>query len=380
MLSMRAPTLGHYPLPNLRFAYLEVDSWSRVPSLQLFLNPGLTSVCIGFPNAQPDLYRPALVAVIPIEDLTHLQLNFMAGDDLPPLHTLLDEASETLRSVSLHGRLSTATIDKLLQLPHLRCLEVELPEARISPPAVVFPSLEKLGVVYEETGSWIHILQEIPLWELDVTFTGSSSAHLQTLGSSLLNSNAERTLTSLKCTSRNTIPLTEAGILPLLSFGKLTILDVTTSCDEGQCGAQLNDSIVSELATALPQLTSLGLGSIPCKASTPDVTVASLVALSTNCIDLDFLRIHFDAIDIVTRSTHGSSQVDKFTCKLHTLSVGSQPLPSNHDDILLVTSAILCIFPHLETISSAEGDWNQVKEGVEMFRKPPRIDPLPTEN
>ena len=384
LLSMQTPTLGHYPLPNLRSFYWKIGSWDLAPFLRLFLNPGLTSVHILFPTHDPHIYRPATISLIPTQDLMHLRLQRMGNEDIHwgELRNLLDEASETLRSVSLDGQPSMAVIDKLLRLPNLRSLDVQLPATRISPPAVVLPSLGKLVVRYNDPRSWLHILQNIPnpaLREFDVTFTGSSTSYLQTLGSFLLNANVERTLVSLKCTSENLAPLTGAGIHPLLSFGRLTTLELSASCNEGQCGILLNDSIVSELAVALPHLTSLGLGSIPCKASTSNVTIASLVTLSMNCVDLDFLRLHFNANDITTRGIHANSRTRKFTCKLRTLSVGSQPLPSNHNDILLVTFTILHIFPHVETIASGGGGWRQVREGVQLFRKVPRIIP-PTED
>ena len=372
ILSMQTRTLGRYPLPNVRSACLGVNSWDFVPFLRLFLNPGLVQVHIEFIDVFQNQYRAPIVSLIPTGDLAHLSLNYMSSDDdhpLDELHNLLDEASETLESFSLGGSVSITTIEKLVQLPNLRYLGTAMPEARISPPPVVFPSLEKLSVWGKEVDPWIHILQNVPLRELFVSVTGHTPAYLQTLGSSLLDTNVGQTLTSLECKSWVPVPLTEAGIRPLLSFGKLTVLDITASCDMEQCGIQLNDSIISDLAMALLQLTSLGLGDTPCKASTSNVTVANLVALSTNCIDLDFLRIHFDAIGIATRRTHASYQARKFTCKLRTLSVGSQPLPSDHDDVLLVTSTILHIFPHVENVSSAEGGWNQVREGVEMFRE-----------
>ena len=382
LLSMQTPTLGHYPLPNLRSFCSDIILWDFAPFLRLFLNPGLTNVEIGFADIYPCLYRSTIISLIPTRDLTCLQLRFLGGEDLSlgALHNLLDEASETLRSVSLiYEELPTAVMDKLVQLPNLRCLSIQLPQVKISPPDIVFPSLEKLVVKYGEVGSWLQFLQNFPipaLRELDVSFTGSLPTYLQILGSSLLTSHVERTLVSLKCTSNNTIPLTEAGIHPLLSFKKLTKLELTGSCVPGgrQCGIELSDSIISELATALPQLISLSLGNASCQASASDVTVASLVALSTNCVDLDFLQLHFNATDIVTRGIRANpGQTRRYICKLRTLSVGSQPLPSNHDNILLVSFTILRIFPCLETISSMGRGWNQVEKYVQLFRKAPTM-------
>jgi len=377
---MQTPTLGHYLLPNLRSVRLDLYTWDLVPFVRLFLNPGLVNVDIDFPGDGPHIYHPATISLIPTGDLTHLRLGSMEDDDLSmdALHNLLDEASETLRSVCLDGQPSMAVIEKLFQLPNLRRLDVELPGTRISPPAVVLPSLEKLVVGYSEGGSWLHILQNIPkLQKLVTTYSGPSPTYLQELGSSL-GADMGRTLISLKCSSGKKAPLTEAGLRSLLSFGRLTTLKLATPCIEQRCGTQLNDSIISELAMALPRLTSLTLGDIPCKASTSDVTITGLVALSTNCVDLDFLQLHFNTKDIISHGTHANSQTHKSTCKLRTLTVGSQPLPSNRNDILLVTFTILHIFPHLESISYAIGDWKQVKQGVELFRKAARIAPPPT--
>jgi len=383
LLSMQTQTLGHYLLPNLRSIRWDIYPWDLVPFLRLFLNPGLVDVDIDFPRDGLHIYRPATISLIPTRGLTHLRLVSMKDDDessMDTLHNLLDEASETLRSVCLDGQQSMVVIEKLLQLPNLRCLDVRLPGTRISPPAVVFPSLEKLVVHHSEDGSWLHILQNIPgLRELVATYSGSSPAYLQTLGSSL-GTDMGQTLTSLKCSSGKEAPLTESGLRPFLSFGRLTTLELATPCIGQRCGTQLNDSIISELAMALPGITSLTLGGIPCRTSTSDVTVTGLVALSTNCVDLDFLQLHFNAKDIASRGTRANAQTHRFTCKLRTLSVGSQPLPSNPDDVLLVTFAILHIFPHVKAISYTGGNWYRVRRGVQLFRDAPRIIPLPTTN
>lgn len=378
---MQTPTLGQHLLPNLHTIDWCISSWDLLPFSRLFLNPGLVSVTIEFPDSNQHIYRPATISLIPTRDLTHLQLISMTNDSsMNALCNLLDKASETLRSIYLDGKSSIAVIEKLLQLPHLCYLGVELPETRISSPAVVFPSLERLTVDYKEPGSWLYVLRNIPnpkLQELTVYFEGFSPAHLQALGSSLLTANLERTLTSLEC-HRGGIHLTEVRLRPFLSFGRLTTLILPSSCTGERCGFQLNDSIISELAAGLPQLVKLWLGSSPCEVPTSDVTVASLAALSTNCVDLDSLMLHFNVRDIISRDTYANSQPHTFTCKLRTLSVGSMPLPSDHNDILFITFTILHIFPHLETVPSAKGSWDQVKQTVQSFRKAARIVPPPT--
>ena len=355
LLSMQTQTLGQYVLPNLHSVDWGTQPWELMPFLRLFMNPGLASVHIEFPDETPHLYHPAAVSLIPTSNLTCLKLEGVESGEgfLDTLYNLLDRTSETLRSVYSDGEVSVAVAEKLFQLPYLRCLNVRLPRARISPLAVAFPSLEKLTVFCQEVGSWIHVLQNIP----------------------------NPALRKLRVTAMGETPLTEAGIRPLLPLGRLTILELP-SCTAERCSNQLNDSIISELAMALPQLKSLSLGraSESCGAATSNVTVASLVALSTNCVDLGFLQLHLNANDITTRRrTHElDHQAYNFTCKLREFSVSSQPLPSDHNDILLITFTILHIFPHLEFISSREGSWEAVGWVVQLFREAPRILPLPT--
>lgn len=376
---MRTPTLGQHLLPNLRSIHWAFCSWNLLPFLRVFLNPGLVGVEIEFPNEEPHLYRPAAVSLIPTRNLTHLRLESMGTEDatLDAVQDLLDGACETLTSVSLDGELSMAVVEKILQLPNLRFLGIKVPRARISPPAVVFPSLETLIIGYKEAESWLHILQNMPnptLMELDSAFFGSSPTHLQTLGCSLLDANIQQSLIILQCSFETQVFITEAGIRPFLSFRRLTALNILSFCTEEQCGVQLNDSVVCELAVALPKLEILTLGGCPCKA-TPDATVASLVALSTNCVDLEFLRLHFNARDIVSCDIYANSRTHRFTCKLRSLSVGSLALPSDRDEIPLVIFAILRIFPHLETIVSTRGCWDQVEQGVRLLRQAQNIIP-----
>jgi len=381
---MYTPTPDHYLFPRLRSIDWAMDKWEVLPFLRLFLNPEMIKFRVGFPDNTPHPFRVAAMSTIPAENLTELVLDRSnMRDDLTRdvLIKLLDEASDVLRSVSLDGELPMAVIEKLLQLPDLRRLNIQLPGTRISPPEVVFPSLETLGVSYREAGSWLHLLQNIPnpaLRELHVVFSGSSPEYLQTLFSSLLDANIVKTLASLKCSPENKIPLTSADIRPLLYFRRLTILELNATCSDGQCASKLDDLIIPELAMALPHLTSLILGDTPCKASTSDPTFTSLVALSTNCVNLDYLRLHFNTSDLASRDTHTNTRTRASKCKLRTLCVGSQPLPSDPNDILLVTFAIIYMFPHLETIVTDGGGWEQVERNVELSRKASGIVSLPT--
>ena len=387
---MQTLTLGPYLLPNLH-SISWCDSWDLLPFLRLFLNPGLVDVDIEFPDTEPHIYRHATISMIPTRNLTELRIHSVWGNNPPDvdtlhyllcmnaLYNLLEQASKTLRSAYLDGELSITVIKKLLQLPNLRLLKAGLPRTHIPLPAVVLPSLEELIVSYGETSSLLHILRNIlnpTLRELKVFSRDPSPACLQTLGISLLEANIEQTLSSLDCHG-NGIPLTEAGLHPFLSFGRLTKLDLLFPCTGEGCSFQLNDSIISKLAVALPRLTHLGLGGAPCEAATSDVTIASLVVLSINCVDLDFLRLHFNANGIISHDVHTNSQTHKFTCKLRTLVVGSRPLPSNHDDILLLTFTILHIFPHLANVVCEGQGWSRVERTIQLFQKAPKTIPLP---
>jgi hypothetical protein len=371
---MQTSTLGQYILPNLHSIRWDVHPWANASFVRLFLNPGLVSVHIQFPNPRPHIYRIAAISSIPTKDLAHLRLKDMGNEEsvLDALEILLDKSSETIRSVALDGGLSTTFIDKLLRLRNLRSLEIELPDAHISPPEVALPSLVKLAVRYREDVPWFHILNNIPnpaLRDLEATFLDASPTHMQSLISALIEANKKQTLTRLQCSWDELIPLTPERLRSAFSLERLTTLNLFPRCIDRLCGVQLEDSVVCALAAALPRLKSLKLGEVPCKISTSKVTSESLAALSTNCVDLDFLQIHFDAKEIVSGASHANYQTRRFTSRLRTLSVGSQPVPSQNKDILLVASTILHIFPHVEELSNAEGDWRLVRSGIGMLRE-----------
>jgi hypothetical protein len=374
---MKAPTLGHHVLPNLLSVRWNDDyTWTLTPFLRLFLNPGLVNVRIEFPTTDPHPYHLAVVSSIPTRHLAHLRLySLPSGNDdsfLEALQNLLEEASGTLISVCLYGEISARIFDSLLRFHNLRYLKVESPMAPISPPDIVLPSLEKLVVRSESVSLWLPILAKIPdpaLQSLKVTFLEDSSpTDFQMLGSSLQNTNKGRTLTSLKCCWEDMTTITEAGLRPLLSFERLTTLILSSVYT---CIVQLDDSFICRLAMALPRLETLMLGDSLCDAvDTRNVTIEGLVALATNCVDLNFLQLPFDATDIPSRDTHANSQTRKSSCKLRTLSVGENSLlPSGHDDVSLVAFVLLRIFPHVEKIIGAEREWREVKRVVKLLRK-----------
>ena len=376
VLSMQTSTLGQYILPNLHSLRWDVHPWTNAPFIRLFLNPGLANVHIQFPNPRPDVYRLAAISSIPTKDLAQLRLKYMGneGPVLDALQNLLDKSSETIRSVALDGGLSTAFIDRLFQLRNLRSLEIELPSIPISSPEVVLPSLKKLAIRYRDDVPWFHILKKIPnpaLRDLEATFLDDSLTHIQTLTSSLIHANKKQTLTRLQCSWEKLTPLTVERLRSVFPLERLTTLNLLPRCIEGRCGVQLEDSIICELAKALPRLKSLKLGGVPCKVFTPNVTIESLAALSTNCVDLDFLQLHFDANKLVSSGSYTDYQSRTFTSRLRTLSVGSQPLPSDNKNIILIAFALIRIFPHVEELSHAEGAWKQVKLGIGLLRNGP---------
>ena len=373
LLSMQTPTLGHIVLPNLLHIGWS-SSWELMPFLRLFLSPKLVNVRILFPDRHPHLYRLAVVPLIPTKRLVHLELIWVPpGNDtslLDALRNLLDEASGTLRSVSWGGEIPTTIFDKLLRLRDLRYLDVELPSTPISPPEVALPSLEELVVRAGGVSSWLNIFEKIPnpaLQDLKISFMeGAPPAYLQALGYSLKDANKGQNLTRFRCSWEDAITITEVELYPLLSFERLTALVLHSRSQE--CTVQLDDPFVCRLAKALPRLEILRLGDAPPNAVT-NVTVESLVALSMNCVDLDFLRIHFDVTSIPSRSTYENSQMRKSSCKLRTLSVGSQPPPSSDDDILRLAFAIAHIFPHVEDIRRYGEGWRKVNQHLELFRE-----------
>ena len=112
------------------------------------------------------------------------------------------------------------------------------------------------------------------------------------------------------------------------------MLYADTYCKANGCTFRLTDPNMENLAAAMPRLEHLDLG-FPCHSNSCNTTVVSLLSISTNCLDLRFLEIHFNASTIAAdmrRLLDGGPGHDKAKCQLRMLCVGYLPIEVGEED------------------------------------------------
>ena len=170
------------------------------------------------------------------------------------------------------------------------------------------------------------------------------------------------TLKSLSYPASTTIDST--FLSSVVKFRDLVTLYVRPDCsDVGGCAFQLRDDGIRDLAVTLPHLVKLQLGQ-PCDSNSCDTTVASLLAMSTHCLDLVVLEIHFNTRTIVDDMKHlvdGGTGCDKIKCKLRNFSVGDLPLGVRGEDNVAVAMGFRDIFPCLKDILAYGSEWQKLR-------------------
>ena len=228
--------------------------------------------------------------------------------------------------------LSKATIHHLMRLPNLRSWVATHEPPRTLPP-VAFPSLEVLRL---ESAAlpWLHLL------------TPPTS-----------RTNLRETLKFLGCPRGTVIDSTFSS--SVANFRNLVGLRVEEYCSGAEgCISRLTDDDVENLADALPRLNHLQLTK-PCHLNSCKTTVSSLLSLSTHCLGLKLLEIHFNTRTIVGDMRHlldGGFGRDKAKCGLRHLRVGRLPLEAGGEDVETITTGFKVIFPCLDTCTGG-GRW-----------------------
>ena len=139
-------------------------------------------------------------------------------------------------------------------------------------------------------------------------------------------------------------------------------MDTYCSEEEG-CGFHLTDDDMGNLAATLPRLEILQIG-LPCRFDSCNTTFASLLSISTHCLGLEFLEIHFNTLTIAEDVQHllgtGSGH-DKAKCELRNLTVGYIPLGVGEEGIELVVMGFKVIFPCLTDFTDYGGSWWELR-------------------
>jgi len=158
----------------------------------------------------------------------------------------------------------------------------------------------------------------------------------------------------------------------------LTRLSVTSPCDPSQCRSRLTNGALAQLAEALPRLVELFLGAAPCGRPARETTLAGLRPLSTHCVHLETVQVHFSALDIPTdipddALTNPSDRepLSPNHCRLFKLVVGALPVSTSGNSLLIVAYFLRQLFPRLSKIVWTEPDspWENVQEHIDTFQK-----------
>jgi hypothetical protein len=157
----------------------------------------------------------------------------------------------------------------------------------------------------------------------------------------------------------------------LCTFRKSTHVFVDGFCSkEGGCTALLTDDDVAKLADALPDIKSLRLDS-PCSANRCHTTALSLFILSTRCLQLKTLGIHFNT----TRISHVLDRLFKEPqyetmrslprCPLRYLNVADTPISTR--DVGSVAIYFSGMFHGLQGFYGRNRKWIEVSRQVRLL-------------
>jgi hypothetical protein len=180
---------------------------------------------------------------------------------------------------------------------------------------------------------------------------------------SLIPSLAQKSKTLTKLYLRERIPFHDTPdaldrmlpgdwFYPLLSYANLTEVVIRTAN-----GIDIDDAFLKRMATAWPQLRTLGL-SPGCQSAgyAPRTTLAGLLPLAQHCPRLESLALVLDA----TRTDPEILRDGISNCALARLDVVESPLSSPG----AVAAFLAAIFPNLQVVSSRqEGNRNKLAPG-----------------
>jgi hypothetical protein len=144
---------------------------------------------------------------------------------------------------------------------------------------------------------------------------------------------------------------------PLRMFRNLSALQLKSACSHDVCAFRLTDEDVSQLATQLPELRQLSLGT-PCPHNDCMTTVDSLLSLSTHCKELRELRLHFNTRNFARDMKNSIHNALRHTprppsrCPLTILDVWQTPLTPDAlgADLFPTLIGLVDIFPRLQRI------------------------------
>jgi len=245
--------------------------------------------------------------------------------------------------------LSEAAADHVIQLPHLNTWVVQGPPPNYPASSLpsVFPPLTQFGFGEAAGHGWLSLFQRL---EDRISATPSMTPLYR----------VKESLKSLSFDVPSTAPTINISFTSAIRmFRNLVDLDVRAHCHHGQCTFKLNDENIAELSIALPLLERLHLGS-PCSENTCATTTACLLLISTHCLGMHDLKIHFNTTNIVG-DLKNISVDPRFQellllprCQLWYLEVSNIPLVLDESDFETVADGMRGIFPSLRMFSPSD--------------------------
>lgn len=350
--------------------------------IDLFLSARLTSLNV---RVVPDIPNVgSILASLPVGTLEELRF-LDSSEDRAVQDAISNSVLRTtaaLRSIEVSSDLSDAAIRHITRLPNLSDASVSFGNmGQLSASAdTTFPSLRTLETRVDNGGGWKYLMQNAK--SLDSTVLHSLSVlqpeEIVAVFGFLIDEGFHRTMHRLSFAALQPCDLIPHVLAPLVKFRTLTRLSVTSSCDPTRCRSRLTNDVLAQLAEALPQLVELFLGATPCRSPGREITLAGLRPLSTHCIYLETVQIHFSALDIPTdipddALTNPSDQepLGPNHCHLLQLVVGDLPVSASEDSLLIIAYFLRQLFPRLSKIVRTVPDspWERVQEHIDTFQK-----------
>lgn len=326
--------------------------------------PAVASMITSFPTLCPNL-QSITVYRLPRDPKTISAVSEM----------ILATNRSTLRRFHVESPLTKEAREVVHELSDLRGLSVVI-ERDAPLPSAVLPSLTHLLLKYDRDGDWRPIFHGATFGNLESVAFHSESEKIGDFVEAIEN---VRLATSTQKLSRFSFRAScrwTPNYSSLLPFTQLTTLVIAFSCNGG-CSSNVDDSIITDIAQAMPKLNVLRLGGFPCNQILTGVTARGLVVLANHCPDLFSLCVHFQVASFSdlapdmnsneTASNAGPAPL-RSDCGLVELEIGDIPLPE--ESVLVAASILARIFPRIEEVVYVNQNWRKVMDVIHLSRRP----------
>ena len=357
-------------LPNLKDLCLWKVHGQFVPFIPLFLSPRTTSIDLRFLPGPPTATIASMVETLHTL-CPNLQLIYLLSLPSDPMITsavseMALATTQNLQYFKVDSPLAEEASEAIYKLPNLRSLRVVI-ERETPLPSASLPNLNSLMITCDDGSGWPRLFHGATFGKLQsITLYPESEEignFLGTFERAALSSSVQNTLLEFHISA----PLWNPNYSSLLSFTQLVDLNIEFSC-VGGCLSRVDDGIIIDLSRAMPKLQGLRLGCDPCREFTIGATAKGLMALALHCPNLSHLCIHFQvaslsALPASPEMTPSAKPTTSWTdCALAELTVGEIPVPE--EPALMVTLALLHIFPRIERIVSVDDEWMEVEDAI----------------